>query len=160
MAAASLSHSAGRTVQSKKAANVFEEVWSRMEAKFEEDIPFPKRIIWLGGAPGAGKGTNAECIMQSCGISAKPIVVSSLLDSPEAHRIKAQGGLVDDAFVLEALLDELCKPEYRDGVVVDGFPRTAIQVQFLSSLQQVQQHCQFDIAVLDMLMKLKVFPAS
>jgi len=42
--------------------------------------------------------------------------------------------MVDDTTAFEILLKELCKPEYRDGVVVDGFPRTQAQVDCVTSL--------------------------
>jgi adenylate kinase len=60
--------------------------------------------------------------------------MSTLLESSESQRIKAQGGMVDDAVVLEALLTELSKPQYRRGVVVDGFPRTGAQAEYVSQL--------------------------
>ena len=48
---------------------------------------------------------------------------------PMALRIKDEGGLVGDLEVVEALFDVLVKDEYRLGTVVDGFPRTKIQVR-------------------------------
>ena len=50
-----------------------------------------------------------------------------------ALRIKDEGGLVGDLEVVEALFDVLVKDEYRLGTVVDGFPRTKIQVRAPSS---------------------------
>lgn len=41
--------------------------------------------------------------------------------------------MVDDEFVFDALLTELSKPMYRNGVVVDGFPRTATQADCLKT---------------------------
>jgi len=97
---------------------------------------FPREITWLAGAPGAGKGTNSSHIAQARGYQAPTIVMSSLLENPECKRIKDAGGMVDDETVQRALLKELAKPEYRDGVVVDGFPRTEKQAQWLHSLHQ------------------------
>jgi len=99
-------------------------------------IAFPREITWLAGAPGAGKGTNSSHIAQARGYQAPTIVMSSLLENPECKRIKDAGGMVDDETVQRALLKELAKPEYRDGVVVDGFPRTEKQAQWLHSLHQ------------------------
>jgi adenylate kinase len=42
---------------------------------------FPRELILLGGAPGAGKGTNSDFIRKVRGIDAPPIVVSKLLDT-------------------------------------------------------------------------------
>jgi len=95
---------------------------------------FPREITWLAGAPGAGKGTNSTFVASSRGYDAPTIVVSSLLDSPECQRIKDAGGMVNDEVVFKVLLQELAKPEYKRGVVVDGFPRTETQAVMISKL--------------------------
>ena len=51
---------------------------------------------------------------------------SSLLSKPEHQSIKDTPNLVNDADVLQLLLEELLKPEHRHGVVIDGFPRTPV----------------------------------
>ena len=94
-----------------------------------EKLIFPKEIMWLGGAPGAGKGTNTPFINRVRDITAPPIVMSDLLNSPEMQVIKDAGHLVGDAESFELLLRELLKPVYESGVVVDGFPRTKVQVE-------------------------------
>lgn len=94
-----------------------------------EKLIFPKEIMWLGGAPGAGKGTNTPFINRVRDITAPPIVMSDLLNSPEMQVIKDAGHLVGDAEAFELLLRELLKPVYESGVVVDGFPRTKVQVE-------------------------------
>lgn len=108
----------------------------RINAIPEIQDTFPREITWLAGAPGAGKGTNSTHIAQVRGYQAPTIVMSSLLESPECKRIKDAGGMVDDETVQRALLKELAKPEYRDGVVVDGFPRTEKQAAWLRSLHR------------------------
>ncbi len=95
----------------------------------KEKLIFPKEIMWLGGAPGAGKGTNTPFINRVRDITAPPIVMSDLLNSPEMQVIKDAGHLVGDAESFELLLRELLKPVYESGVVVDGFPRTKVQVE-------------------------------
>jgi len=92
----------------------------------------PKEIVFLGGAPGAGKGTNSALVSKVRGFSAAPIVVSDLLNTPACKLLKDQGVMVNDEFVFNELLKELEKPIYKNGVVVDGFPRTAKQAQFIS----------------------------
>lgn len=94
-----------------------------------EKLIFPKEIMWLGGAPGAGKGTNTPFIKRVRDITAEPIVMSELLDTPEMRAIKDAGHLVGDAEAVEVLLRELLKEKYESGVVVDGFPRTKVQVE-------------------------------
>ena len=46
----------------------------------------------LGGSPGAGKGTNTNFIMKERHLTAKPIVMSDLLDSAEARAVKVWRG--------------------------------------------------------------------
>jgi adenylate kinase len=119
----------------KDAQLIFNRVWNRLEAEFgRERLRFPKELILLGGAPGAGKGTNTPFIMKVRGLTCQPIVVSALLDSPEAKRIKDAGGMVGDREVVEILLRELLKPEFADGAILDGFPRTKVQVECLKLL--------------------------
>ena len=72
--------------------------------------------------------------LKARGLTCPPIVVSSLLDSPEARRIKDAGMMVGDREVIGILLRELLKPEYRDGCILDGFPRTNVQVESLKLL--------------------------
>jgi len=62
--------------------------------------------------------------------------MSSLLETPECKRIKDAGGMVDDDVVFRALLHELAKPEYKHGVVVDGFPRTEKQAAMITKLYE------------------------
>lgn len=119
----------------KDAQLIFGSVWQNLEADFgRENLRFPKEIILLGGAPGAGKGTNTAFIAKTRGLTCPPVVVSALLDSPEAKRLKDAGNMVGDREVVGLLLRELMKPIYRDGVILDGFPRTNVQVECLKLL--------------------------
>ncbi len=119
----------------KDAALIFSAVWQELEAeRGRENLRFPKEFILLGGAPGAGKGTNTGFILKARGLTCPPIVMSSLLDSPEARRIKDAGGMVGDREVVGILLRELLRPEFRDGCILDGFPRTKVQVECLKLL--------------------------
>ena len=116
----------------KDAQLIFRQIWADLIKKFgKENLRFPREIIWLGGAPGSGKGTNTPFIMKTRGITASPIVISKLLTSPEAKRIKDSGGMVGDREVISLLFDQLLQPVYEPGVVVDGFPRTKVQVECL-----------------------------
>ncbi len=119
----------------KDAQLIFDAAWSALETDLgRESLRFPKEFILLGGAPGAGKGTNTLFILQARGLTCPPIVISSLLSSPEACRIKNAGGMVGDRDVIAIMLRELLKPEYRDGCILDGFPRTRVQVECLKML--------------------------
>jgi len=119
----------------KDAHLIFGAVWQDLEADFgRENLRFPKEIILLGGAPGAGKGTNTAFITKTRGLTCEPIVISALLDSAEARALKNAGNMVGDREVIGLLLRQLLRPEYRDGVVLDGFPRTKVQVECLKLL--------------------------
>ncbi len=119
----------------KDAHLIFGSAWRNLEAEIgRENLRFPKEIILLGGAPGAGKGTNTAFIAKTRGLTCPPIVMSALLDSPEARRLKDAGNMVGDREVVTLLLHELLKPIYRDGVILDGFPRTRVQVECLKLL--------------------------
>lgn len=119
----------------KDARVIFTPVWRGLEEEVgRERLRFPKEIILLGGAPGSGKGTQTQFINQTRGLTCPPIVVSELLTTPEMEKLKAQGGMVGDKEVVTVLLRKLLDPVYRDGVVLDGFPRTPVQVECLKLL--------------------------
>jgi len=119
----------------KDAQLIFNEVWEVLEEEFgRAELRFPKELILLGGAPGSGKGTHTRYMLKSRGLTCAPIVVSGLLNSPEAQKIKDNGGMVGDREVIELILREMLKPDYRDGAVLDGFPRTHVQVECLKLL--------------------------
>jgi adenylate kinase len=116
----------------KDAQVIFSAVWEDLLEKYGQDhLRFPREFIWLGGAPGAGKGTNTPFIARTRDITAPPIVISGLLSSPQAVAIKNAGQMVGDREVINLFFQELLKPEYHDGVIVDGFPRTKVQVECL-----------------------------
>jgi adenylate kinase len=116
-------------------AFAFESVWQDLEAEYgRSNLRFPKELILLGGAPGAGKGTNTAFISRARGITSPPIVMSALLDSPDAKAIKDTGNLVGDREVVSLLLRELLREQYQHGAIIDGFPRTTVQVECLKLL--------------------------
>jgi len=121
----------------KDARIIFDPIWDDLEEQYgPENLRFPKEIILLGGAPGSGKGTNTAFISKTRGLTSAPIVMSSLLDSPAMKAVKDAGGMIGDREVLSALLHELLKPEHRDGVILDGFPRTTVQVECLKMIYE------------------------
>jgi len=119
----------------KDAQVIFGAVWQGLESTVGlENLRFPKEIILLGGAPGAGKGTHTRFIAKTRGLTCGPVVISALLDSPEARRYKDAGSLVGDREVMDLLFHRLLEAQYRDGVILDGFPRTKVQVECLKLL--------------------------
>lgn len=121
----------------KDAQMIFNSIWGELESRYgRARLHFPKELILLGGAPGAGKGTNTPFIMEARGLTCEPIVVSSLLDTPEMRSIKAAGELVGDREVIRTIFEKLLLPEFSDGAVLDGFPRTFVQVECMKLLYQ------------------------
>jgi adenylate kinase len=119
----------------KDAQLIFESVWQELQNEFgRENLQFPKEIILLGGAPGAGKGTNTAFIAKTRGITCAPIVVSALLDTPEAKSLKDVGTMVGDREVVGLVLRRLLSKDCEHGVILDGFPRTKVQVECLKLL--------------------------
>jgi len=114
---------------------IFNSVWKKLVEEFgKEKLCFPKELLLLGGAPGSGKGTQTRFIMKARGLTCPPIVVSDLLTSPEAKKLKDAGKLVGDTMVVNLIFRELLNPQYRDGALLDGFPRTRVQVECLKLL--------------------------
>ena len=124
-------------IEIKDAQLIFKMVWQDLvESRGEEQLIFPREFIWLGGAPGAGKGTNTEFIAKTRDITAPPIIISNLLTSPQAVAIKNAGKMVGDREVIGLLFEELLRPIYHEGVIIDGFPRTKVQVECLKLFYQ------------------------
>ena len=123
---------AHQDLEIKDAQIIFEKVWDELIKERDEDsLHFPSEIFWVNGAPGAGKGTHTATMMHYRGFTAPPIIISDLLQSEEAQKRKEAGKLVGDTEVSTLLLKRLLDPQFSSGAVVDGFPRTTVQVQFL-----------------------------
>lgn len=119
----------------KDAQLIFNAVWEELADEVgRPNLRFPKELILLGGAPGSGKGTHTRFVMQARGLTCEPIVISDLLTTPEAIRIKDQGAMVGDKEVVKILYRKLLEPQFRDGAIIDGFPRTRVQVECLKIL--------------------------
>src|SRR5215475_12255829 len=119
----------------KDAQLIFASFLKELENEYgRENLQFPNELILLGGAPGAGKGTNTAFIAKTRGIICPPIVISTLLDSPEAKALKDGGIMVGDREVVGLVLRELLRKEYQHGAILEGFPRTKVQVECLKLL--------------------------
>jgi adenylate kinase len=97
------------------------------------------KIIMLG-APGAGKGTQAQMIAEKFNIphiSTGDIFRANLKNGTElgkkAKVYMDQGLLVPDELTVELLLDRVANEDCKDGYVLDGFPRTIPQADVLDN---------------------------
>jgi adenylate kinase len=100
------------------------------------------RIV-LMGAPGSGKGTQAQRLVKKFSIpqiSTGDILRKHRSEGTElgkrADAIMAKGLLVDDATMLEIIRDRVSQPDARGGFILDGFPRTQSQAESLTALMQ------------------------
>lgn len=109
---------------------IFEAAWRHVVEKHGgiENLIIPREVVFLSGAPGAGKGTMSGFILKERDIQYL-FEVSSLLKTPEMKKLKDSGSLIGDTEVVQAVMDEVFKPKFRNGVVVDGFPRTSVQAE-------------------------------
>jgi adenylate kinase len=95
-------------------------------------------VVVLLGAPGAGKGTQAPLLAARVGL---PVVATGDLfraavrdGTPlgmDARRYMDAGQLVPDEITVQLLLERLSRPDADAGVILDGFPRTAVQAAAL-----------------------------
>ena len=98
------------------------------------------RIVFLG-APGSGKGTQAQRLIELHGIP--QVSTGDLLRAHvkngtalglRAKAVMDAGKLVDDATILGMVRDRLAQPDARPGFILDGFPRTIAQADGLAAL--------------------------
>lgn len=92
-------------------------------------------LICLSGAPGAGKGTHLPLILKTYKLHSQAYIgMSDLFNTPEFKKIKDSGVLIDDATAISLLVKKLSEATFQEGVVIDGFPRTLLQADFLKWL--------------------------
>ena len=98
------------------------------------------KLILLG-APGAGKGTQAEKICEKLNIPAVStgnIIRAAVKDGTEmglkAKSYMDAGDLVPDEVVIGIIKDRLNVPDCKNGFILDGFPRTIPQAQALEDM--------------------------
>lgn len=96
--------------------------------------------IVLLGAPGAGKGTQAQKLSKTFGlvhISTGDILRAAVkADSPLGRKAKEYmeaGALVPDKLVIDLVKERLESPDAQNGFILDGFPRNTAQAVTLDS---------------------------
>ena len=95
----------------------------------------------LLGAPGAGKGTQAEVISETLKIptiSTGNMIREALKSGTEMGRKAKEyvdaGKLVPDEVVIGIIKERLAQPDCADGFILDGFPRTIPQAEALDRM--------------------------
>ncbi len=110
------------------------------------------RLILLG-PPGAGKGTQAQRLVQRYGLvqlsTGEMLRAAAAAGTPvglQAKDIMASGALVPDDIVIGIISDRLDQPDARRGFILDGFPRTVPQAEALDALLK-KKHIRLDAVV-------------
>ncbi len=110
------------------------------------------RLILLG-PPGAGKGTQAQRLVQKYGIvqlsTGEMLRAAVAAETPvglQAKDIMASGALVPDEIVIGIISDRLDQPDMKNGFILDGFPRTVPQAAALDELLK-RKHIKLDAVV-------------
>jgi adenylate kinase len=98
-------------------------------------------ILVLLGPPGAGKGTQAKLLSAEYGV---PHISTGDMfrdhkarGTPIGKKVQAimdAGGLVTDEITNEMVKERLSRPDVADGFILDGYPRTVPQAEYLEQL--------------------------
>lgn len=112
------------------------------------------RIIMLG-APGAGKGTQAQFITERFGIPQistgdmlRAAVKAESELGKQVKEVMASGGLVSDDIIIALIEERVQQPDCKNGYLLDGFPRTIPQAEALRN-QGIKVDYVVEIAVED-----------
>jgi adenylate kinase len=110
------------------------------------------RLILLG-PPGAGKGTQAQRLVDRYGIiqlsTGDMLRAAVKAQTPTGLQVKdimARGDLCPDKLVVEAVADRISQPDAHNGFILDGFPRTVAQAEALDRMLK-EKHLELDAAV-------------
>jgi adenylate kinase len=98
------------------------------------------RLVLLG-APGSGKGTQAQRLQSRSGVPQvstgdllRDAVAAGTELGRKAKSVMDAGQLVDDATMLGIIRERLARPDAKHGFILDGFPRTIVQADGLARL--------------------------
>ena len=102
-------------------------------------------LIFLG-APGAGKGTQAEVVCEKLGIPAistgnmlREAVKNGTPAGLAAKECMDRGDLVPDEVVIGILKDRIAQDDAKNGFILDGFPRTVAQAEALDAMEMAKR---------------------
>jgi adenylate kinase len=95
-------------------------------------------VVVLLGPPGSGKGTQAKRLVDALGtphVSSGDLFRHHLSEETElglmAKSYMEEGGLVPDDVTVKMVIERVSQPDCREGVILDGFPRTLTQAEAL-----------------------------
>jgi len=128
------------------------------------------RLILLG-APGAGKGTQAQFIREkydipqiSTGDMLRAAVKAGTPLGIEAKKVMDAGGLVSDDIIIGLVKDRLTQPDCAAGYLFDGFPRTIPQAEAMKAagvaIDYVLEIAVDDSEIVERMSGRRVHPAS
>lgn len=102
--------------------------------------------LLITGAPGAGKGTMSQRIVEHYAIphisSGQMFRDAMASDTPIGNLAKTyidQGLLVPDQVTIDMVMERLSRPDCRNGFLLDGFPRTLIQARAFDDVSHEMQ---------------------
>lgn len=107
----------------------------------KRDEYWPRKIMMVFGAPGAGKGTQGTRIVDTLGIPQlstgdmlRDAVAAQTEVGKKAKKAMDSGGLVSDDIVIGIIADRIKQPDCNAGFILDGFPRTLEQTLALDAM--------------------------
>ena len=102
-------------------------------------------VIIMLGAPGTGKGTVAGILTQKLGVpqvSTGDIFRKHIKEQTElgklADKYISKGHLVPDDVTIDLVKSRLQEDDVKDGIILDGFPRTVVQAEALDKMLEEQ----------------------
>jgi adenylate kinase len=107
--------------------------------------PYSKSIVVLIGPPGAGKGSQAKRLAQafnwpllSIGALLREISTQETIVGQQVRHRLATGKLMENGILAEIIRNRTCEEDCKDSYLIDGYPRNAVQAQWLEEWSSLQ----------------------